>query len=835
MTRNSGLTLNWRTFFFLLCVSVLSLSAFPSSAQVVTNDTAIVQAEVLSDATAQQLAEQLVALQIELEQLQNYRADLAEQYEALSGSQLLHRVLQEQRAALPRVETEDFNDQLAHLRLQMFYLQRQSRMVSSPEDAATLRTQKQQIQQQIDVLVEYTTVQRLLQNEVVTFAAELEEYLFWTPSNPRMNSAWWRSLPTDLQAQQQRMRSSLAVMLTNADLQPSLLAILLLIALGTVLWQRPRLLVKLRQQHIAAANDAIPSSPWVILRSLLKVALYVLPISLSLLLLGQFIGVDESVEHLRPQAVFTALAFAWFMVSFLVKLLQPKGFAESYFRWLPEHCKYLRRYIQLFAIALLPLTFVLAFAKQQTSLFAGDVVGPLALLAGGIYISAITLWLFSKIPALYESKFIHRLVASFILVLPLSLVWMVSTGYYYAALQLSGYYLATFYVMTIWIICAASIRSGIALSTLRLKELRDQEISATSAVVAGDIEDATPTEVLPEDYADIEQAAQQSLRLGRFFLLLFFGFVLFAVWSEALHALDYLNSQYVWDNEQGVQFMPISIGGMLSAIFIIVLSVVLIRNLPGLLEVAVLSRLKLEMGTAYAITSLTNYVLVSIAVVTVLGILGVKWEQLQWLAAGLTVGLGFGLQEIFGNFISGLILFFERPVRVGDIVTLNDLSGRVTKIKIRATVITDFDRRDIIVPNRSFITGQFVNWSLSNTITRITVRVGVAYGSDLAKTREILLDIAEKEPRALAEPAPQVLFLSFGESTLDHELRVHVGGLSDRNPAIDAMNREIDRRFKEAGIEIAFNQMDVHFRNELGIEKAVQTVNPENNSPAKKA
>lgn len=140
-------------------------------------------------------------------------------------------------------------------------------------------------------------------------------------------------------------------------------------------------------------------------------------------------------------------------------------------------------------------------------------------------------------------------------------------------------------------------------------------------------------------------------------------------------------------------------------------------------------------------------------------------------------------------------------------------------------MITDFDRRDIIVPSRSFIIGQFVNWSLSNTITRITVRVGIADGSDLAKTREILFDIAEKEPRVLAEPAPQVLFLAFGASTLDHELRVHVGGLADRNPSIDAIKREIDRRFRKAGIEIAFNQIDVHFRNELGVETLVQSVN----------
>ena len=363
--------------------------------------------------------------------------------------------------------------------------------------------------------------------------------------------------------------------------------------------------------------------------------------------------------------------------------------------------------------------------------------------------------------------FVHRLIAAAVIVLPLSLVWMVFSGYYYTALRLSGYYLATFYVMSSWVILEASVRRAIQLSSQKLIQQRDIELAELAQqenIADQDIENAEPAKTPARDYTDIEQAQAQSLRLGRFFLLVLFSFILFGVWSDALSALHYLDSQYIWDNEQGIDFIPVSIGALVSAFFIIVVSIVLIRNLPGLLEVVFLSRLKLEMGTSYAVTSLTNYVLISIAIVSVLGVLGVKWEQLQWLAAGLTVGLGFGLQEIFGNFISGLILFFERPVRVGDIVTLNNLSGRVSKIKIRATVITDFDRRDIVVPNRSFITGQFVNWSLSNTITRITVKVGVAYGSDLEKTRKILLEIADQEPRVLKEPAPQVLFLSFGES-----------------------------------------------------------------------
>ncbi|MCH8479683.1 MAG: mechanosensitive ion channel [Wenzhouxiangella sp.] len=763
---------------------------------------------------------ELQQLQRQLAELRQNRSDLESQYEVLSGSKLLHRVLQEQRASLPRFERRDYNDQLAELRLELFYVQRALRVADTAETLAQLEVREAELQQSIGVLVEFTQLQKELSSEVRAFSEQLDEYLFWTPSNPPMSAKWWLAVPRQLSEQFQRVQAAAVTMVRQADLRPSWTAIVLALLLIIVMWQRPKLRRKMEANDKAVACDAVLASPWVIVQSLMKMAVYVLPVSLTLLLLGQFLGTNASIEHLQPGAVFTALAFAMFMLSFLRKMLQRNGFAEVYFQWPEETCSLLRQFIVRLAIVLLPLTFILAFAAQQTSYYAVDVIGPIALLFAGLYLFVLVVSLFRRLPNVDDSVFMHRFVGGVILLLPISLVWMVSTGYYFTALKLSGYYLATFYVMSIWVICEVSVRRGVQLSSARLRAAREERL-ANAEPVDVDRGEAPPTP--EEDDLDIDLVEQQSLRLGRFFLLVAFSFVLYSVWSDALITLHYLDSQFIWQTEQGTSYIPISFGALLSAISIVVISVVLVRNLPGLLEVTVLSRLKLEMGTAYAVTSLLNYVLVSVAVISVLASLGVKWDQLQWLAAGLTVGLGFGLQEIFGNFISGLILFFERPVRVGDIVTLDNLSGRVSKIKIRATVITDFDRRDIIVPNRHFITGQFVNWSLSNTVTRITVRVGVAYGSDLDKTREILLDIAEKEPRVLDDPAPQVLFLTFGESTLDHELRVHVGGLSDRNPSIDAMNREIDRRFKEAGIEIAFNQIDVHFRNHLGVEKLVES------------
>ena len=222
-----------------------------------------------------------------------------------------------------------------------------------------------------------------------------------------------------------------------------------------------------------------------------------------------------------------------------------------------------------------------------------------------------------------------------------------------------------------------------------------------------------------------------------------------------------------------------------------------------------------------------SYAIAGIGFVATLSTLGVSWDKLQWLVAALSVGLGFGMQAIFANFISGIIILFERPVRIGDTITIGNLSGTVSKIRIRATTITDFDRKDIIVPNQTFITGQLINWSLTDTITRVTLKLGVDYGSDLDLVKELLLKAARENPRVLKEPEPHVYFLNFGESTLDHELRMHVRELGDRNPVVDEVNRFINREFKKQHINISFRQMEVYLKNLHGQEYKMVPIEPE--------
>ena len=243
------------------------------------------------------------------------------------------------------------------------------------------------------------------------------------------------------------------------------------------------------------------------------------------------------------------------------------------------------------------------------------------------------------------------------------------------------------------------------------------------------------------------------------------------------------------------------------------MTVVAVKNIPGLVELLILKRLPLGAGERYAVTTLSRYLITIVGVVIACGALGITWSKVQWLLAAMTVGLGFGLQEIFGNFVSGLIILFERPIRVGDKVTIGDVSGTVSRIRIRATTVTDFNRKELIVPNKEFVTGKLVNWTLSDQVLRLVVPVGVAYGSDTEQARKLLVKVAKEHPAVMAEPEPKAHFLGFGESSLQLELWAFLPDFESFIRARNELHTAVAKTFREAGIEIAFPQRDIHVRS----------------------
>jgi potassium efflux system protein len=257
---------------------------------------------------------------------------------------------------------------------------------------------------------------------------------------------------------------------------------------------------------------------------------------------------------------------------------------------------------------------------------------------------------------------------------------------------------------------------------------------------------------------------------------------------------------------------PLLLSDVLLAILIGILTSMLVGNLPGLLHFTLFRRLKLDVGAQYAVDTIARYIVLIVAMLLLSRILGLDWSKVQWLAAALTFGIGFGLQEIFANFAAGLIILLDRSIRVGDAVTVGDLSGIVARIRMRATTVTLWDHSDMVVPNKEFIITKLVNWTLSNPDTRVDLNVGVDYGSDVEQVREVLMRVAQEHPAVLKSPAPQVLLTEFGDSAIKFQLQVFGMYSYGRPVLLNELNTAVVREFRKVGIVMAFPQLDIHIK-----------------------
>jgi small-conductance mechanosensitive channel len=226
---------------------------------------------------------------------------------------------------------------------------------------------------------------------------------------------------------------------------------------------------------------------------------------------------------------------------------------------------------------------------------------------------------------------------------------------------------------------------------------------------------------------------------------------------------------------------------------------------------------KMDRGARDALLKITGYLGFTLAVILGLKLTGISFAGLAFVGAALGVGIGFGLQNIVNNFLSGLILLFERPIKAGDFVTVGGVEGTVKQINIRSTEIETLDRQNVIVPNSELISQQVTNWVLHDPHGRLQIVIGVAYGSDTEKVREILRKVAEDNQQVLNDgvtsPKPKVLFMGFGDSSLDFELRVWIRQIRRRFDVTSDINFAIDKAFRENGVEIPFPQRDLHVRS----------------------
>lgn len=254
----------------------------------------------------------------------------------------------------------------------------------------------------------------------------------------------------------------------------------------------------------------------------------------------------------------------------------------------------------------------------------------------------------------------------------------------------------------------------------------------------------------------------------------------------------------------------ISLGTLVKFIVILTIFIFLARRIASWLTEKILAKLPIQEGTRYVFKRIIEYVVLVIGIIVAFNSINVDLRGLAVIFGLLSVGIGFGLQNITSNFISGLILLFEQPIKVGDRVTVGVTEGDVTEINIRSTTIRTLNNISYIVPNSEFISSNVVNWSYDDTKIRIDINVGVSYNSDLDTVIRSLMEVARENPETLKTPEPEVLFMEFGDSAWNLMLRVWIHDPKRHYYVRSDINCAIVHKFRDNNIEIPFPQRDVH-------------------------
>ncbi|MES9863566.1 MAG: mechanosensitive ion channel domain-containing protein [Candidatus Thiodiazotropha sp. LLP2] len=611
------------------------------------------------------------------------------------------------------------------------------------------------------------------------------------------------------------------------------LSIALISLLMVIIWKQHNVNIRLpllSKSTRKIRTDSIRLTLWAILLTLIKIG--IVP--------GIMISIGVLLNTLPTASPFS-LAIATSLINvgitliaalLLYQLCLPNGIGSRHLRWNEQICSALAKELQWLIPVVIPLRFLVTLTEGGYISVDTQIIGRLAVISL-IVSSLIFLYrLLRKNSLLLESwarsKPNSILLQIHFLWFPLSL--LIITGI--AAASALGYLtlsirLLKLVELTFWFFVGLFTLKELLLRYLfiaerrlrfdnalqRREELRQQRAQETSTI---EDESTVIAAEIPE--INFDTLSEQAKRLVRFGYL--FGSVVgtWLIWADFLPALDFLTTTqfpfaatHVVDGIVTEGFLTLN--DILLGIIILAFTFLAAKNLPGVLEITILQRLPLETGARYALTTLLQYFIAGIGLITAFSTIGFQWSSIQWLVAALGVGLGFGLQEIVANFVSGIILLFERPIRVGDVVTLDDTTGVVSRIRIRATTITNYDKQEMLIPNKEFITGRVINWTLTDKINRIIINVGIAYGSDVRQAMNLMLEAAEENDNVLSEPNPVATFEAFGDSSLNLLLRIYLGSMDNRLATITSMHEAINQKFEDAGISIPFPQRDINIVN----------------------
>jgi len=495
------------------------------------------------------------------------------------------------------------------------------------------------------------------------------------------------------------------------------------------------------------------------------------------------------------------------------------GLGLKHFDWSEAGALHLRSNLRWLIDFSMPLTFIVAtFATYNNPRWDAS-LGRAAFILLMIVLAAFFARVFfpstgvlARYLVAYPNGWFDRLRYGWytaLILIPTLLAALSFVGYYYTAERLASHLNASLWIVIGLAITFFLLRRWLTLSRKKLMLAQAKQRLAEAA--KRDPNQPVVTPMADDSEVNLVVINEQTMRLVSSFIVISGLVAVFMIWSDVLPAIALLENFELWSVQGGKpdETIIISLANLLLLVPILALMVIAGRNVPGLLEIALLQHLPITRAVRYAITTLSRYTIVFVGILFLFNTIGLRWASVQWLVAALGVGLGFGLQEIFANFVSGLILLFEQPIRVGDVITLDGTTGAVSKIRMRATTIVNWDRQELIIPNKDLITGKLLNWTLSDTTNRLVIEVRVAYGVNTDLACSMIMAICKDHPNILADPAPLVSFDSFGEGALKLTLRVFLANLEVRLQTTHELNTRIHQAFNEAGIELAIPQREL--------------------------
>ena len=673
------------------------------------------------------------------------------------------------------------------------------------------------------VLSETVTTEQELLETVQDVSAFVDEQVLWVPNMPgfslpefrlsgqAIRALNWGRIRTDLLADAREELRTHPIMSGSL-----LLALVLLVAGWLRMHRRVRFLGRQVTEHPPGTfSGTLETSLWSgVLGIAWPVLLWVSAWRLTATL-------PSAATTARLATALNAVAYVLVPVCLLRVIAMPDGLGAAHLKMDRVRLTSARKSMRWFILLVVPLLFVIVAMTARPGTEARLALG--RLLTMGVQLIAAALaavFLRRQGPIVRGEEGKHKAGLLYrrwwlwypsVVALPLVMAGASAAGYQYSAAEIGS----RIHGMAVMVLSMRVLRDVIlrGLWLYRRQIVRRELQKSREAEKKGETEGAGELhdDLLREALGRVTSVSARTAGLVRYVLWSLLVVGLYLMWADVLPAFRFLDRTKLYS----IGEITVSLADVLAGILTAVIAVLAVRNLPGMLETYMLSRSRMDVGERSALATLLRYVLTIVGFAAVSARLGIKWANVQWVVAALGVGLGFGLQEIVANLFSGLLLLLDGRIRPMHVVTVGDATGRVTSIRALATTVTDWNNKELIIPNKEFTTSRVVNWTLSERNIRLDIPVGIAYGSDTRKAEAILERVGRENEHTLDEPPVRAVFLEFGASSLDFQLRVYVN-MEHFLDAQHELHHAIDDAFREAGITIAFPQLDVHLDEVAG-------------------